>query len=110
MNNTPNLYFVLWDYEPNSGHERTRIWVVQPQHDSLFREMSMEWYKQKAMRLIRSANFQLHAPINKNSDIFTNKCGSLQYPLLLNAVWDGETYKIEDYNPDVITNGYCKNI
>ena len=110
LNSTPNLYFVLWDYEPISQHERTRIWVVQPQYDRLFREISLEWYSKKESRLIRSANFQLHAPINKNSDVFTNQCGSLQYPLLFNAVWTGETYKIAYYNPDAITNGYCKNI
>lgn len=110
MNSTPNLYFVLWDYEPISQHERTRIWVVQPQYDRLFREISLEWYSKKESGLIRSANFQLHAPINKNSDVFTNQCGSLQYPLLFNAVWTGETYKIEYYNLDAITNGYCKNI
>ena len=73
-------------------------------------EISLEWYSKKESGLIRSANFQLHAPINKNSDVFTNQCGSLQYPLLFNAVWTGETYKIEYYNPDAITNGYCKNI
>ena len=98
------------DYEPNSRHERTRIWIVQPQHDSLFRKMGIEWYNRKEIGLIRSTNFQLHAPINKNSNIFTNKCGALQYPLLLNAVWNGETYEIIYYNPDAITNGYCKHI
>ena len=110
LDNTPNLYFVLWDNEPNYGNERTRIWVVQPRRDPIFREICEKWYDQKATGIIRSSNFQLHAPINENTNIFRNQCGSLYYPLLFEATWIENTYIVDYYEPRTITSGFCQYI
>lgn len=110
LDNTPNLYFVLWDNKPNYGNERTRIWVVQPRRDPIFREICEKWYDQKATGIIRSSNFQLHAPINENTNIFRNQCGSLYYPLLFEATWVENTYIVDYYEPRTITSGFCQYI
>lgn len=103
----PYLFFVLWDYEPTTNTERVRIWTVSPQKDNLFREMCLNWYSQRTRNQIISYNFQLHPPANHNSDVFTNRCGNLKYPLLFEAIWTGVTYKITHYDADVLISGYC---
>lgn len=107
LDQMPFLFFVLWDREPNIGYERCRIWVVRPQHDSLFRSIANNWYTQLATREITSNNFQLHPPVNTNNDIFRNNCGILSYPLLLSTTWDGTKYTVQYYNPDTLQNGLC---
>ena len=61
---------------------------------------------------ITSNNFQLHPPRNKNSNEFRNTCGNLNYPLLLNAIWnkDINSYKITDFNKEVLSHGACSRI
>ena len=103
----PYLFFVLWDYEPPTNTERVRIWAVRPQKDDLFREMCLNWYSQRTSGRIISYNFQLYPPANRNSDVFTNRCGNLNYPLLFEAIWTGETYEITHYDADVLIYGYC---
>ncbi len=73
----PYLFFVLWDNEPISKKERVRVWTVRTQHDILFRKMCNNWYSLKRMGKIKSNNFQLHPPRNKNSNEFRNTCGNL---------------------------------
>lgn len=90
--------------------QRTRIWAVQPRRDPIFREICEKWYDQKATGIIRSSNFQLHAPINENTNIFRNQCGSLYYPLLFEATWVGNTYIVDYYEPDIITSGFCQYV
>lgn len=107
LDQTPYLFFVLWDSNPDTRNKRARIWVVRPQHDNWFRAVANKWYEQRSSRWIRSANFQLHPPVDENSDIFTNNCGDLQYPLLLDAEWNGSEYIIVHYNPDVLQSGEC---
>lgn len=107
LDRTPHLFFVLWDVEPNSNTERTRIWAVQTQVDQLFRDVCSLWYDRRYNRSILSNNFQLHAPINRNSNTFSNNCGTLDYPLLFEALWNGNSYKITYYAPEVLTNGFC---
>ena len=92
LDQMPFLFFVMWDHNPDNGRERTRVWVVCPQNDALFRAIAQKWYDQFANGTIRSNNFQLHPPVNKNSNIFTNRCGNLAYPLLLEAEWNGQEY------------------
>lgn len=108
LDRMPYLFFVLWDYNPDNCNERTRVWVVKPQSDQCFREVAQIWYEQLANGIIHSNNFQLHPPVNENSDIFTNMCGTLEYPLLFIAEWNGHDYETLYYNPDVLHNGECQ--
>ncbi len=107
LDSMPFLFFVLWDNEPVSRKERTRVWVVRPQTDSLFRSICNNWYEQRAVGTIISSNFQLHPPRNKNSNEFRNTCGNLNYPLLFSAVWNDTEYELSEYNPDLLRTGRC---
>lgn len=106
LDQTPHLFFVLWDTEPELRIERTRIWVVQAQNDPLFRDMCNLWYNQRINGEISSNNFQLHAPINKNSNTFRNQCGIMKYPLLFDAIWNGDSYEVRFYDPNAL-NSFC---
>ena len=108
LDQVPYLFFVLWDKNPDNDMKRVRVWVVRPQYDSLFREVANKWYCNLSKGIIHSNNFQLHPPVNKNSNIFTNLCGSLNYPLMLCAEWNGKEYVPKDYKPNVMINGYCE--
>lgn len=107
LDQMPYLFFVLWDINPDSNRERTRIWAVRPQYDRLFREVAEEWYTQSASGQIRSNNFQLHPPVNINNDVFTNRCGNLVYPLLFMAEWNGKKYEVLSFSPEILNNGEC---
>lgn len=107
LDQMPYLFFVLWDIEPKTNYPRTRIWCVRPQYDTKFREICNEWYRLLKAGFIKSTNFQLHPPINLNSNQLTNRCGNLNYPLLLNATYIDNTYVIQEYNEDILSNGYC---
>lgn len=108
LDQMPHLFFVLWDVNPNNNRERTRIWAVRPQDDRLFRKVAEEWYSQCASGLIGSNNFQLHPPVNRNDDVFTNRCGDLIYPLLFWVEWNGREYDILSYFPEVLDEGECE--
>lgn len=108
LDQMPYLFFVLWDVNPDNNRERARIWAIRPQYDDLFRAVAEEWYLQRANRQIISNNFQLHPPVNKNDDVFTNRCGDLAYPLLFMAEWNGREYDILSYSPEVLVDGECK--
>lgn len=110
LDTTPFLFFVLWDYNPATSHERCRIWVVRPKNDTLFRRIANTWYMQLSNGQIKSNNFQLHPPLNENNNIFHNNCGNLSYPLLLKAEWTGETYIPISYDHKVLKNGLCSLI
>lgn len=105
----PYLFFVLWDNEPLYHQERVRVWVVRTQYDPLFRSICREWYRLRQQGIIKSPNFQLHPPINLDSDLFTNNCGNLEYPLLFAAHWNNGSYEQVYYNPDVLSSGYCSD-
>lgn len=107
LDKMPYLFFVLWDNEPLSNRERTRVWAVRTQYDIEFRNICNHWYFMKSQNQIISNNFQLHPPRNKNTNIFTNNCGNLNYPLLLNAQWNGTTYEVIHYDPSVLESGQC---
>ena len=110
LDQMPFLFFVMWDYNPVNDRERVRVWVVRPQHDTLFRAIAQKWYGQLADGTIRSNNFQLHPPVNENNDVFTNQCGNLVYPLLLTAEWNGREYISVYYDPDVLDSGRCNSV
>lgn len=107
LDEMPYLFFVMWDNEPISKRERTRVWCVRTQYDINFRNICELWYQQKANGIIVSNNFQLHPPRNKNSNQFNNTCGNLDYPLLFEAIYDGSTYIVQQYNVDVLQTGVC---
>ena len=110
LDQMPFLFFVLWDYSPLNLSERARVWAVQPQHDELFRRVAQNWYEQLGARMIISSNFQLHPPVNEDTDIFTNLCGNLIYPLLLDAEWNGREYVAQQYIPDALFSGRCQYV
>ncbi len=107
LDKMPFLFFVMWDNNPNNGRERTRVWVVRPQYDALFRAIAQNWYDQLADGTIKSNNFQLHPPVNENNNVFTNRCGNLAYPLLLSAEWNDQKYDAVYYNPKILDYGKC---
>lgn len=108
LNQVPYLFFVLWDKNPNNGAERARVWVVNTQHDMLFRQIAQNWYDGLSAGTIISNNFQLHPPVNQNCDIFTNSYGNLSYPLMLCAEWNGNKYVTLHYDPNVLYHGKCR--
>jgi hypothetical protein len=108
LDRTPHLFFVLWDTEPTSGESRVRIWVVRPPHDQRFRAMASLWYQKRKQGVILSDNFQLHPPRNKNSNVFTNTCGNLKYPLLFEARRRQSGFECVSYHPAVLDTGNCE--
>ena len=107
LDDMPYLFFVMWDTEPKHRRDRCRVWVVRPSQDRVFRAMAGKWYKQREDGIIVSDNFQLHPPRNLDSDVFRNKCGNLNYPLLFRAEWTGEAYEVVTYDPRVLKSGSC---
>jgi hypothetical protein len=103
----PHLFFVLWDYEPTSNKERCRVWVVLPQVDEIFRKMAAAWYRKCKSGEIKSTNFQLHPPRNKNSNEIRNTCGNLSYPLLFSATRQAKGFEQVSYNPKILSEGRC---
>ena len=108
LDNTPYLFFVLWDKK--SGRPRCRVWVVRPPSDRGFREVCQRWYAARESGDIVSSNFQLHPPRGEDTDTFKNSYGRLSYPLLLSAVFSGEGFVAECYNPDAMERGACSRI
>ncbi|MFA7237141.1 MAG: MamI family restriction endonuclease [Phycisphaeraceae bacterium] len=103
----PHLYLVLWD-ETIRSTARCRIWVVRPQHDAVFRAICAKWYAQRGSGEIHSANFQLHPPRGKDTDIITNNCGTLQYPLYFSAERaEDAKYTLLQFKPQVRISGKC---
>ena len=101
------IYFVLWDYNLKKK-ERCRVWGVNIERDNIFREMVDKWYKQREDGIIKSSNFQLHPPRNKDGNILRNKCGNLEYPLIFEAVFENKTYVIKKKSLDILENEKCK--
>lgn len=110
LDQMPSLFFVMWDHNPVNRRERVRVWVVRPQYDVLFRSMAQRWYDLLSRGIIKSTNFQLHPPVNQNNNVFTNNCGNLSYPLLLEAEWNGRGYEFVSYDFRVLEHGQCSEI
>jgi hypothetical protein len=110
LDSMPHLFLVLWDYAPETNNPRCRIWCVRPQHDKKFRAICQLWYEKRAKGEIISTNFQLHPPRGKDSNVITNSCGNLIYPLLFCAEKKGKgKFQLVEYNPDVMKNGFCSS-
>jgi hypothetical protein len=107
LDGTPFLFFVLWDNKGVNRAYRCRVWVVRASMDPVFRAMADTWYERRAKGLIRSLNFQLHPPRNTDINVFRNEAGNLAYPLLLEAVHDGQHFKSTEWHPEVLDFGVC---
>jgi len=110
LDKMPFLFFVLWDYEPETKKERCRIWVVRPQKDMVFRSICELWYSKCVSKEIVSTNFQLHPPRHKNSNIIRNTCGNLEYPLLFTAVREKNGFVKKYYDKSTMSKGQCKKV
>jgi hypothetical protein len=110
LDNVPYLFFVLWDHEPESGEERCRVWAVRTQKDTVFRDMAKAWYEKRDCGDIVSNNFQLHPPRNRNTNVFTNRCGNLEYPLLFEGRRRKRGFECTVYRPAVLKSGSCKPV
>ena len=107
LDKMPHLYFVLWD-ETARDTARCRIWVVRTKNDEIFRNMCRLWYQRRDSGEIKSNNFQLHPPRGKDSNLITNTCGNLQYPLYFSAERNREHgYELLHFSPAVLTEGQC---
>ena len=69
--------------------------------------MCSQWYDQRRKGAIISNNFQLHPPRNIDSNVFTNNCGDLQYPLLLSAERGESGFVILIYDAQALRTGAC---
>ena len=108
LDHMPFLFFVLWDYSPETQLPRCRVWCVQPRTDKAFRDMCNKWYANRIGGSIISTNFQLHPPRNKDTNEIRNTCGNLPYPLLLWAERGKTRYEVVEYDPDVLKTGACR--
>jgi MamI restriction endonuclease len=107
LNDTPFLFFALWDQRASDRKARCRIWCIRPPSDTIFRKMAKKWYRQRREGTV-STNFQLHPPISRDENVFTNRCGDLEYPLLFCAVRIGKKYRVEVYAPAMLKRGVCR--
>ncbi len=110
LDSMPYLFFVLWDNEPTSTKHRCRVWAVRTQKDTVFRNMATTWYGKRDSGEITSTNFQLHPPRGKNTNIFTNTSGNLEYPLLFEARRGKAGFECAYYKPEVLESGQCVKI
>jgi hypothetical protein len=111
LDDMPHLYLVLWDETIRKTH-RCRVWVVRCNEDLVFRNMCTDWYLKRAKGEIISANFQLHPPRGKDSNVIRNTCGNLEYPLLFEAerykTSNPSSYELKVHDPSVLNSGKCQ--
>jgi len=109
LDEMPFLFFVLWDHAPTDRARRCRVWCVRTQDDNVFRAMCAIWYQKRDAGEIISDNFQLHPPRGQDSNVFRNRCGNLQYPLLFAAeVGDDGMYRVTYFDRRILTEGACE--
>ena len=110
LDSMPHLYLVLWD-ETTRNTKRCRVWVVRPQHDQTFRAVCEEWYSKRAKGEIRSNNFQLHPPRGNDTNIITNTCGDLYYPLYFDVERPSSSgYELLHFDPQACISGACSEV
>jgi MamI restriction endonuclease len=108
FDDTPHLYFVLWDHRLPGGTPRCRIWVVSPPRDLQFRRVVASWYEQRATGAIGSTNFQLHPPRNRDDNVIRNLCGNLEYPLFFLAERGQSGFSVVTFDESAPTQGECQ--
>ena len=126
LNDVPHIFFALWDVDTKGTH-RFRLWVVRTNEDEVFHDLATKWYeavergtslKDKGQKLTRgvdvgSSNFQLQPPRGRDSNVFNNTLGNLEYPLLFQA---NATNKIEGKYKKIfleetaLESGICKKV
>jgi hypothetical protein len=104
----PYLFFVLWDEMGDERIPRCRVWVVRSNSDPVFRSICAKWYDNVKTGEIKSSNFQLHPPRNRDDNIVRNTCGNLSFPLYFAAVRSGHYFVTTHYDPAVLKTGTCK--
>ncbi|MCY3930922.1 MAG: MamI family restriction endonuclease [Acidobacteria bacterium] len=107
LDDMPFMFFVLWD-GGDDGRPRCRVWCVRPRSDREFRRMVATWYAKREAGEIKSTNFQLHPPRNREDNVIRNSCGNLEYPLLFRAEMRGGTYEVVHFDPTVLVDGECR--
>lgn len=102
LDEQPFLFLIMWDEKGKAKSKRVRIWSVNTKKDALFRNMALAWYKKRDKKIIKSNNFQLHPPRNKDSNEIRNTCGNLNYPLMFEAVYNKKlnSYEILTWKKD----------
>mgnify|MGYP003677109132 CR=1 FL=1 len=103
LDEMPFLFFVMWDTAEATKQHRCRVWVINTQQDTEFRSMASRWYSLRSKGEIKSDNFQLHPPRNKDNNIFRNNCGHLEYPLMLEARLKGQNFSLTSYDKDAMS-------
>ena len=103
----PFLFFVMWDTTEDGSQKRCRIWVVRTQCDTQFRRIAHIWYEKRRRGEIKSDNFQLHPPRNKDHNVFRNTCGNLKYPLLFEARLEEGDFIVTHYIESALQDCAC---
>ena len=65
------------------------------------------WYGKPKTGEIKSTNFQLHPPRNRDDNTIRNSCGNLEYPLLFQAELHDGSYNLVRFDPAVLVSGEC---
>jgi hypothetical protein len=107
LDDTPYIFFVLWDEMGEDRVPRCRVWCVRPAKDRVFRNVCAKWYSQYAAGEV-SDNFQLHPPRNQDHNGIRNTCGNMQFPLLFCATRKSDHFELLDFDRDVLTRGTCR--
>lgn len=109
LDDTPYLFFVMWDTSEMTMQPRCRVWVVNTQKDIEFRKMANLWYEKRENGEIKSDNFQLHPPRNLDHNVFTNQCGKLEYYLYIEArIGSNGKYELTHYEKNAMQNAICR--
>jgi len=106
FDDVPHLFLVLWDERPPRGVPRCRVWAVSPRRDEAFREVVGGWYELRRVGKV-SRNFQLHPPINDDSNVIRSSFGNLEYPLLFRAEMRSGGFEVMRYEPGELVSGKC---
>ena len=110
LDDTPYLFFVLWDEVGDEKIPRCRVWAVRTQRDPVFRQIAQRWYDWRREKRIKSNNFQLHPPRNRDANTFRNTAGNLEYPLLFAAVRKRDKFELVTFNWEVMNTGECRPV
>lgn len=76
--------------------------------DKEFRRVVAQWYGKRRSGEIKSANFQLHPPRNKDHDVVRSSFGHLVFPLLLYAERSQGRCHVVRFDDAVLKTGSCK--
>ena len=107
LDDTPHIFFVLWDEMRDKRLPRCRVWCVRAKDDRIFRQVCAKWYQQYSAGDV-SNNFQLHPPRNQDHNVIRNTCGNMEFPLLFCAVRKSDHFELVHFDSDVLVRGRCR--